>query len=84
MTEGAMVMTIKPRFIAPFLAGGAIAAAIAAAPTATAADVRTCTNGGGATICQSPGNVEVQPVQPRVQTPKIYGPFSSPIPFLFD
>lgn len=77
-------MTIKPRFIAPFLAGGAIAAAIAAAPTATAADVRTCTNGGGATICQSAGNVEVQPVQPRVQTPKIYGPFSSPIPFLFD
>jgi hypothetical protein len=77
-------MTIQPRFIAAFLAGGAIAAAIAAAPTASAADVRTCVNGGSATICQSPGNVEVGPVQPRVQAPKIYGPFSSPAPLLFD
>jgi hypothetical protein len=77
-------MTIKPRFIATLLGAGAVATAIAAAPTASAADIRTCTNGGGATICQSPGSAEVQPVQPRVQEPRIYGPFSSPAPLFFD
>jgi hypothetical protein len=48
-------MSIKLRFIAPALAGGAIAVAIAAAPNASAADVRTCANVGSATTCQSPG-----------------------------
>jgi hypothetical protein len=77
-------MTIKSRFITMVLAAGAIAAAVAAAPAASAADGRTCTNGGGGSICQSPGNVEIHPVQPRVQAPQIYGPFSSPAPFFFD
>jgi hypothetical protein len=77
-------MTIRPRFLAPFLAAGAIAAAITAAPSASAADTRTCGNSGGATICQSPGNVEVHTERPDVQPPRVYGPFSSPIPFLFN
>jgi hypothetical protein len=76
-------MALKPRFIATFLAGSAIAAAIAAAPNAFAADVRTCANGGSATICQSPGNVEIDAGPPRVSAPQIYGQFSSPLPFLF-
>ena len=76
-------MHIKSRFIAPILAGGAVAAAIAAAPPASAADVRTCANGGGATTCQSPGNVEIHTEPPRVSAPQVYGPFSSPLPFLF-
>jgi hypothetical protein len=84
INQGAKEMTIKPRFIALFLAAGAIAAAAAAAPAASAADGRTCTDGGGASICQSPGNVEVHPAQPRVQAPQIYGPFSSPAPLFFD
>jgi hypothetical protein len=77
-------MTIKPRFIAPLLAAGAVAAAIAAAPNASAAGVRDCASGGGATICQSPGNVEIHTDQPQVQAPRVYGPFSSPLPFLFN
>ena len=77
-------MAIKSRFITLALGAGAIAAAVAAAPAASAAEDRTCTNGGSASICQSPGNVEIQPVQPRVQAPQIYGPFSSPAPFFFD
>ncbi len=77
-------MTITSRFIAPLLAAGAVAAAIAAAPNASAADVRTCANGGGATICQSPGNAEIHTNGPQVQAPRSYGPFSSPAPFLFN
>lgn len=77
-------MNIKPRFVAPLLGAGAVAAAIAAAPSASAADVRDCANGGGATICQSPGNVEIHTDQPQVQAPRIYGPFSSPFPLLFN
>jgi hypothetical protein len=77
-------MNIKSRFMAPLLAAGAVAVAIAAAPTASAADVRTCANGGGATICQSPGNAEIHTDRPQVQPPRVYGPFSSPAPFLFN
>jgi hypothetical protein len=76
-------MTIKMRFIAPVLAGGAIAAAIAAAPTASAAPGSTCSNGGGATICQRPGHSAIQAQPPQVSQPPIYGQFSSPLPFLF-
>ena len=69
---------------APLLLAGAAAAAITAAPNASAASVRTCSDGGGATICQRPGNVEIHAEPPRVSAPRVYGPFSSPFPFLFD
>ncbi len=77
-------MTLKLRFIAPVLAGGAIAAAIAAAPAAIAADSPTCTSGGSATICQKPGHAAIDATPPQVSPPQSYGPFSSPLPFLFD
>jgi hypothetical protein len=77
-------MAIKSRFVTLVLAAGAVAAAVAVAPAASAADGRTCTQGGGGSICQSPGNVEIHPAQPRVQPPQIYGPFSSPAPLFFD
>jgi len=77
-------MTTKSRFITPLLVAGAIAAAITAAPNASAAEVRNCANGGGATNCQSPGNAEIHTDQPPVQAPRVYGPFSSPVPFLFN
>jgi hypothetical protein len=77
-------MTVKPHHIAPLLALGAIAAAITTTADASAATERTCANGGGATTCQSPGNVEVHANPPVVRSPLIYGPFSSPIPFLFN
>jgi hypothetical protein len=77
-------MTIKMRFIAPLLAAGAVAVGFAAAPDASAAGPRTCGDGGGATTCQSPGNVEIHTDEPEVQAPRIYGEFSSPVPFLFN
>ena len=77
-------MFTTPRFAALLFGAGAVAVAITAAPTASAAEVRTCANGGGSTICQSPGNAEIHTNQPPVQAPQIYGPFSSPFPLLFD
>ncbi len=77
-------MSIKLRYIAPLFALGAIGAAITTAADASAAGARTCTNGGGATTCQSPGNVEIHADPPFVQPPLIYGSFNSPLPFLFD
>ena len=77
-------MTIKLRNIAPLLAVGAVATAITAAPSASAASVRTCENRGSSTICQSPGNVEIHAEHPQVSAPRVYGPFSSPLPFLWD
>jgi len=63
-------MRIKPKFFTPMAAAVAVAAAISAAPTATAdstqpnsvaaAPQQTCTSlGGTQTQCQSPGNVQV-------------------------
>ena len=78
------MMSIKARFIAPFLMAGAAAAVIATAPNASAADTRTCVNGGSATICQSPGNAEIHATPPEVSAPRIYGQFSSPYPFLYN
>jgi hypothetical protein len=47
-------MTFK-LFIAPLLAACAATLAIAASPAAFAQEPN-CTNSGGATVCQSPGN----------------------------
>jgi hypothetical protein len=77
-------MTGKTRSIAPLLAAGAVAVGIAAAPDASAAAARTCGNRGGATICESPGNVEVHTDRPEPHASRIYGAFSTPIPFLFN
>lgn len=75
-------MSMTVRFIAPVLAGGAIAAAIAAAPGASAAP-STCSSGGSSTICQRPGHAAIHAEPPVVSEPRIYGQFSSPLPFLF-
>jgi hypothetical protein len=77
-------MITKARNVAPFLAAAAVATVIAGAPSASAATARICTDGGGSTICHSPGNAEVHTEQSRVQPPRVYGPFSSPLPFLFN
>ena len=49
-----MTMHIKMNRIAPLVAAGAAALAIAAAPTAAAT-----TGTGGSTVHQTPGNVEI-------------------------
>jgi hypothetical protein len=76
-------MTDKARMIAPLFAAAAVATVIAAAPDAVAASTRVCSDGGGSTICHSPGNVEVHTERPRVH-PRIYGEYESPLPFLFN
>jgi len=77
-------MTTKARTIAPLFAAAAVATVIGAAPSASAASTRICSDGGGSTICQSPGNVEVHTEQPRVQPPRLYGEYESALPFLFN
>jgi hypothetical protein len=77
-------MTINARISAPLLAAAALATVISAAPCASAATTRDCADGGNSTICQSPGNVEVHTEQTQVQPPQVYGPYSSPLPFLFN
>jgi hypothetical protein len=52
-------MRIGLKYLAPALAAGAAAAAIAAAPTAAAANQQSCVASGGATQCQTPGNVQI-------------------------
>jgi hypothetical protein len=46
-------------FIAPVLAAAGAAAAIIAAPTTLAADTQSCSFTGSGTVCESPGNVQV-------------------------
>src|SRR4030081_3284038 len=54
---------IKMNYIAPLLAAGATAVAIAAAPIAAADTGQSCSG----TICQSPGNVQINDSPPPVQ-----------------
>jgi hypothetical protein len=54
--------------VAPVLVAGAAAAAIAAAPIASAAAVtQSCQTGGAGTVCQSPGNVQIDDSPPAAQ-----------------
>jgi hypothetical protein len=67
---------MKLRYITPVLSAAAAAAAIIAAPTASAANVQTCTTAGTDTMCQSPGNVQINdsaPVQFAPQYPYFEG-----------
>jgi hypothetical protein len=69
-------MQLGLRYIAPLLATGAAAVAIAAAPIAAAAPTapgdsmqtqQSCTSlGGTQTECQAPGNVQVNDAPPQV------------------
>jgi hypothetical protein len=56
---------MRLRNLSALLAAGAASAAIAVAPTASAAVGQTCTyTGAGTTQCQSPGNVQINSDQP--------------------
>src|SRR5258705_10643320 len=65
-------MGMKLHSLTPLLAAGAAAVAIAAAPTAFAANQQTCSG----TVCQSPGNVKIKTPPPHVQYHP-YGPHMS-------
>ena len=67
-------MGIKISWVTPLLGAGAVAAAIAAAPIASAdpgsqapAQQQTCNSSGAGTVCQSPGNVQINDAPPPAQ-----------------
>lgn len=61
-------MRIRLSHVTPLLAAGAAAAAITAAPSAAAAStLPSCGGNGSGTICQSPGNVQLNDAPPPVQ-----------------
>lgn len=72
------------RYLTPLVAAGGAVAAILAAPAAGAAPSQQCTNTGGAavlggssTVCQSPGNVQINSTPPVYAYPwsdEYYGP----------
>ncbi|MDT5194696.1 MAG: hypothetical protein QOG79_3018 [Mycobacterium sp.] len=56
---------MKFTLIAPVLAAGVAAAAIVGAPIASADE--SCGGSGGGTVCQSPGNVQINDAPGPVQ-----------------
>jgi hypothetical protein len=61
-------MAMKLQYITPLLAAGAAAIAIAAAPTAFAADQHSCSGSLSGTVLQSPGNGAIKSSPPTVQS----------------
>jgi hypothetical protein len=66
-------MRIKFTFVPPLLAAGAAVVAVTAAPIAAAAPApgnpsaqQSCATIGAGTICQSPGNVQINDAPPPV------------------
>jgi hypothetical protein len=58
-------MGFRLNHLAPLLGAAAVAAAIAGAPIAAAASVgQSCTGDGSGTVCQSPGNVQINDAPP--------------------
>jgi hypothetical protein len=79
-SKGSIVVRIRITYITAPLAAWAVAVAIAAAPSALAApNAPTCSDGGGSTQCQSPGNVQIytapHATPPTNPTNSTYGPF---------
>jgi hypothetical protein len=71
-------VSIRITVIAPLVAAGAAAVAIAAAPSALAApNEPTCSDVGGSTQCQSTGNVQIYTAPHAMPGPtnSTYGPF---------
>ena len=68
-------MRINFVHVTPLFGAAAVAAAIAVAPIASAAPgpqapaqpQQSCTGSGGGTICQSPGNVQINDAPPPAQ-----------------
>ncbi|MCW2731815.1 MAG: hypothetical protein JWR13_2631 [Mycobacterium sp.] len=64
-------MRIRLTFVAPLLVAGAAVVAVSAAPIAAAAPVnppaqQSCATSGPGTLCQSPGNVQINDAPPPV------------------
>jgi hypothetical protein len=77
MSKG-VIVRIGIGFIAPVLAAGAAAVAVAAAPSAAATpDGQLCSDMGGSTQCHRTGNVQIYttPQAAPATTTSTYGPF---------
>ena len=77
MSKG-VIVRIRINYIAPVLAAGVAAVAVAAAPSAAATpDDQLCSDMGGSTQCQSAGNVQIYTTLHAMGvTPHTaYGPF---------
>jgi hypothetical protein len=59
-------MRIKPVYINPLFATAAAAVAILSAPIAAADTGQSCSTDGSGTICQSPGNAQINDGPPPV------------------
>lgn len=70
-------MAPRPRYFAPLLAAGAAAAAIAVAPSASAINPPSCSDTGGAVVCQKPGHARISSTPPpsALNPAGTYGPF---------
>jgi hypothetical protein len=55
------------KYVTPLLAAAGATVAIAAPPTAFAADHQSCNGSGSGTVCQSRGNVQITAPAPHVQ-----------------
>jgi hypothetical protein len=76
---------MKVRHIAAGVMTGIAAAAIAAAPIASAANPSTTTDTGRTTTTDKTGHNAIVVHPPTVSSPNLYGPFASPLPIiLFD
>lgn len=67
-------MRIKLNYFSTLLAAGAVAVAVAGAPIAAAASApasaetqQSCSQSGSGTLCQSPGNAQINDSPPPVQ-----------------
>jgi len=87
-------MRIKLNYLTPLLAAGAAAVAIAAAPMAAAATTvpaptaaagqQSCSSTGPGSVCQTPGNVQINDSPPAVANGYFGGgayPGPYPVPF---
>jgi hypothetical protein len=76
--KGNSIMRIKLNYFSTLLAAGAVAVAVAGAPIAAAASApasasasaetqQSCSQSGSGTLCQSPGNAQINDSPPPVQ-----------------
>jgi hypothetical protein len=66
ITEKEDTMRNKLTYIAPLFGTAAVAVAILAAPIAAADTGQSCSADGSGTICQSPGNAQINDAPPPV------------------
>lgn len=75
---------MKKRYLATLVGTGAAAAAIVAAPAASAALPTLDAMSQGVTVTQRDGHTHINATPDPVSPPRSYGPFSSPGPLLWD